>query len=866
MSFQPDITSKWLDIVYSETPGFINICSTLNWAGRCYPSGDTDIALEYIQELDKAGAEGIYLRATTLRSVPESGRGSDELSFYLPGLWADIDIAGPGHKTSQQLPPDIASAMCIVDESGLPEPSHWVHSGGGLYPWWLLRNPVEISDLEDFRALSGGWQKVLEASAKRLGYHYGSGVGDLSRVLRIPGTVNRKAGIERPCAELEGHSWDGPLYEAAELFEALAAATPDPEPPKQSRLEVKLNRLPGDGSRPGDDFERRVSWHGLLLPLGWQWVYKRGDKWHLRRPGKLQGGASATLSDTTGNLFVFSEECHPLESFKHYSKFAFYTAIEHNGDFASAAKELGRLGYGTPRDVDSDSQLVFASVKTATGQAVAAQTPSQPTAMEPVPVDTWRKSYSRPKLTPQDVLAESFDMHGAGNLYAKAYDGAFRYCGFQKAWHFWDGQLWRRDQNNRFEDASKALLDIMKVAAHEATLAEEPFAKKLATHVSKMANMPSPNIPRWALSDERIATEADAFDSIDKLVTLSNGVYDLESHTLMPHDPSLLMTKQMPVKFDKDATCPGWDKFLSEVLPDVEVREYLQRAIGHALLGKAEQRALFLLHGKSGCGKSQFIRVIEQLFGDFAETATPQTFNGASKTASITNDLNDLKGKRFVTVSELDEGETFNEALVKRLTGGDTAKSRALWQENTKWRVKFGLFMATNHLPRLTSDDDAIWRRVKPVHFPTIVKNTGTEVLDLGNKLFAAEAAGILNWVLDGVRAYQERGLDDLPQITAAVDTYRKDVDVVAQFASQGAEEGYFEVGEGLEIQSTALHNLFTSWCNANGIKGVLSLRRFSIRLERTGFHKKKTSSANFFTGIGPGRRGVMGTMFPLRT
>lgn len=854
---------EWLEILHGDSPGYLSLCAMVDgkFGGQIYEPGDVDAAMNYIQRQNNRGAEGIYLRATTLQSKPEQGRGGDDLSYMFPGLWADIDLAGPGHKSKGVLPPTVEEGMRIVAESGLPQPSHWIHSGGGLYPWWLLREPAEIDDIETFRALSSGWQRIIETASKKLGYTYGAGIGDLSRVLRIPGTINRKAGLERPCTALEGHAWSGPTYTLPELLGALEAATPSPPPP--SRLEVKQTTI--NGLRPGDDFERQMSWYDLLLPQGWQWVYKRGDKWHLRRPGK-NSGTSATLSDTTGNLFIFSEECHPLEAFRHYSKFAWYAFTQHHGNFAEATKDLSAKGFGTPlersappvRNVLLDSCEAVETAATdmeSQGETVPHTTPELPS--RPV---NWKEKFSPPVLTVEEFLTEDFDLQGAGNLFAKAYEDAFKYCDDTKLWWFWDGKLWQR-AGERFEQASKRLLDIGKLAARQATVAEQPYAKALNAHVKRLANASSPNIGRWARSDDRIAIKCEELDANSHLVTVANGIYDLDSHTVMPHDPKMLLTKQLPVAFDKDATAPQWEAFLAQSLPDPEIRTYLQKAIGHTLLGNAEQRALFLLHGPSGTGKSVFIRMMEQLFGDFAETATPATLNASSKTATLTNDLNDLKGKRFVSISELDEGEVLNESLVKRLTGGDTAKSRGLWQENSKWRVQFSMWLATNNLPRLNSDDNAIWRRVKPIGFSQVAADNGGEILRLAEKIFAAEASGILNWVLEGVRMYQEHGLADLAQITDAVEAYRKEVDVVEQFLTDAAENQLVVVSEGSEIQSTRLYHIYTSWCQRNGIKAILAHRRFTPRLIRAGFTLKKTSVANIFTGIGIGHHGMLGTM-----
>ena len=208
----------WLDLLHGTSPGLISIVSNLNWGGQFFDlATQADEAAAYVRALDTQQAQGIYVRTTTLAGIPEAGpdgktrRGSVEASLSLPGFAGDIDIAGPGHKTKNLLPPDVPTAMSIVRESGLPEPTLWVHSGGGIYPWWLLDQPYDVSTewgLKRAQALANNIQTVLKRSAARLGWHYGGEVGELARVLRIPGTVNRKAGLARPAVVLEPAAYE----------------------------------------------------------------------------------------------------------------------------------------------------------------------------------------------------------------------------------------------------------------------------------------------------------------------------------------------------------------------------------------------------------------------------------------------------------------------------------------------------------------------------------------------------------------------------------------------------------------------------------------------------------------------------------
>ncbi|WP_049568691.1 hypothetical protein, partial [Nonomuraea sp. SBT364] len=237
----------WLNTLHGGAPGLLNISATNAWAGAHFttdPDG-LDAAVAYVGKLDRQGKQGIYARATTLRTAPPPGsRGPADLSLSFPGFWADIDLNVPGHKhevcaadcakghthITLPLPPDADAARNILAAAGLPEPTMWINSGGGWYPWHLLDTPhtITAATYDDIVTLSTRWQLVIEAAARTLGWHYGRGVGDLARVLRIPGTINRKADLERPCRIAEASGTTYTLDQLATLLYSIDL--PDPEP------------------------------------------------------------------------------------------------------------------------------------------------------------------------------------------------------------------------------------------------------------------------------------------------------------------------------------------------------------------------------------------------------------------------------------------------------------------------------------------------------------------------------------------------------------------------------------------------------------------------------------------------------------
>jgi putative DNA primase/helicase len=168
--------------------------------------------------------------------------------------------------------------------------------------------------------------------------------------------------------------------------------------------------------------------------------------------------------------------------------------------------------------------------------------------------------------------------------------------------------------------------------------------------------------------------------------------------------------------------------------------------------------------------------------------------------------------------------------------------------------------MVTNFLPRLNSDDAAMWTRVKPIEFPVLVKGQGPEVKKIGEKIFAEEASGVLNWLLEGVRKYQEHGLDDLQQITDAVAQYRQDVDTAAQFINAATEDQTVVRDQAAQVSARNLHAMYQKWCENNGIRW-LGERRFGQRMESLGFERKRVAGGIVWLGVGTGGYGMLGTM-----
>lgn len=153
-----------------------------------------DEAADYALGLGKVDA---YTGVGGFRVPPARGRGKAEDVAYVAGVFLDIDVLGGSHADAKKpLPADFDEAQALVEAMG-PPPSILVRTGHGLHAWWLFDEPwVFESDADKARcrALVKGWVDTGRAVAQEKGRDIDP-IGDISRVLRIPGTIHTQSGL-----------------------------------------------------------------------------------------------------------------------------------------------------------------------------------------------------------------------------------------------------------------------------------------------------------------------------------------------------------------------------------------------------------------------------------------------------------------------------------------------------------------------------------------------------------------------------------------------------------------------------------------------------------------------------------------------
>ena len=438
-------------------------------------------------------------------------------------------------------------------------------------------------------------------------------------------------------------------------------------------------------------------------------------------------------------------------------------------------------------------------------------------------------------------------------------------------WTLWDGKRWKADDRGVVAGLGKKIIDGLFDEAQDALATAAQAAEGLKNaddstrdrlkmaydEAQKQAN----GLLRWAmqsqtqqkiqamlaLAESDLPAAVDEFDRDPWLLNCQNGILDLKTGKLRPHDPAARMTKLAGAAYDPEARCPLWLAFLERVFAgDRELIAFIQRAVGYSLTGNTSEQALFFLYGTGNNGKSVFSETLQALLGDYANKTPTDTLMLKHADGAVPNDLARLPGARVVVAAELEQGRRLNESLVKDLTGGDHITARFLHREFFEFEPTFKIWMYGNHAPVIRGTDDGIWRRMRRIPFTVTIPEAERDPF-LPEKL-AGELEGILAWAIQGCLAWQQHGLGLPEAVKQATASYRADQDVLAAFMNDCVI-----IGSRFKVTKKALYSAYKTWAEDNG-ETAINARRFGQAMQERGYRineREGHTGLSIFTGIG---------------
>lgn len=527
---------------------------------------------------------------------------------------------------------------------------------------------------------------------------------------------------------------------------------------------------------------------------------------------------------------------------------------------ASVAKALARLkglleGYGaacwviylpsTPdgRKVGLDDYLVQGH---STDELLSLAEPElRPVSPEPAtPTDPASpEQISRPGHRPCTDLgnAERFDDRWGREV---------RYSSTLGAWLIWDGKRWRQDDAGRITQLGVQVIRMIWLEAAGVDTKER--RQELAAHAHRSES--AARIDAMLVLARSFMPLEDGIRSIDALLdpdpwplNCRNGTVDLRDGSLRPHNPTDWITRLVDLDYRPAATCPRWERFLEEILPDPATRAFVHRALGYSATGSAREREVIVAWGSGRNGKGTLVKQVAGILGEYAARASTEVVL-MKRPGAIPTDIAELRGRRLVYLSESGEGRRLDEAALKDLTGGEDIPARHLYGRWFSFRPSFTPWILTNHKPIVRGSDEAIWDRLNLVPFtrrfrkPDDPEDGAPPADPRLDEYLEKERPGILGWLIRGAVDWYRSGLPKPEAVRAATSAYREEMDAVGEFLSE-----ICSTDPQAWVTAGALYKAYADW--VSGEKPLSSIA-FGQRLIERGYRADRRYVAQKQTRI----------------
>lgn len=411
-------------------------------------------------------------------------------------------------------------------------------------------------------------------------------------------------------------------------------------------------------------------------------------------------------------------------------------------------------------------------------------------------------------------------------------------------WFVWQGTHWEPDRTGESMRLAKQTVRTIHLEAERITdedkrgaFQQHAFKSEGAERIRAIVDL--------AKTEPEISIREDQLDRDSWLFNVQNGTLDLSTGRLLKHKKTDYITKLSPVEFQRDAHAPRWMQFLDDIFAgDAALIGFIQRALGYTLTGDIREHCLFFCYGQGRNGKSTFLETIRELLADYSLQADFATFQ-STRNDGPRHDLARMRGARMVSAIEARGDRSFDETVLKQMTGGDTVTARNLYESSFEFKPQFKLWLAANHLPLVREQTEAFWSRILMVPF-TVIIPAHKRKKNLAKQLIK-ELPGILNWILEGCAEWRRHGLMAPDTVRKAISEYKEEYDVLSEFFKERCRLDFNEW-----TTRSALYQSFSDWWMETRGRNPLSHTVFNRMLsERTDIRPRKREGHRGWRGIG---------------
>lgn len=445
---------------------------------------------------------------------------------------------------------------------------------------------------------------------------------------------------------------------------------------------------------------------------------------------------------------------------------------------------------------------------------------------------------------------EHYTLNDSGNALRFVHDHGerVRFVPDRGVWRVWTETHWADDPGDLV--VMRLARETVERMREEAEAITNPgAAKALRAHARGSGDHARlRGMLKVAATVEGIGVRSTAFDQLPGKLAVANGMLDLSSGELSPHDPANLNTRCVPTPYDPEAQAPKFLAALERTQPDPIVRLFLQTFIGQALHGTRPEQLMVWMHGRGGRnGKSFLADLLLLLLPGYAIETSASSFVSDDKRNpnAPRSDLTRLQGSRLVFGQESNDRRRLDGPRLKQLTGDSSFTARANHQDEGGIPVTFSLMVLTNPLPNADEADDALWSRFVRVPYDVVIPRE-ERIPDYYKIIYKAEAAGVLAWAVRGATSYAHEGLTIPASLIEATAEWRRRIGTVERYMKT-----YTRRSEGGSLGLLFLHSGYTK-VEQQHHGNPIGVESFRTRLEQLGYAIEDGETGETVLGVRP--------------
>jgi P4 family phage/plasmid primase-like protien len=458
----------------------------------------------------------------------------------------------------------------------------------------------------------------------------------------------------------------------------------------------------------------------------------------------------------------------------------------------------------------------------------------------------------------EDAAGTASDYDVSMVVYAR-YRDEFRCASYvNNDWYYYVGHIWRNSEKGvellkrLSSDIAKVFLEKELIEGEKLRLsgacphnkdpdpecdtckAEAQKKKYLTVRLKLKSNAFKNNVMRECQVLFFDPDFAKKLDDNKHLIAFNNGVFDTLCQKFREGRPDDCISMCTNLDYNPDIKYnefPCWEElksFLDKILPISSVRTFFLKHLATNLSGVFQPRFM-IMTGNGSNGKSMLMNLMSTGMGDYCYKVNVAMFTQKrGKAGAAAPELIRMRGKRFVMMSEPDEGDPLSTGILKELTSCEKVSGRDLFAGSKniiEFDVQAKFHLACNEKPPVNTTDGGTWRRLKVVHFPSkfVANPQGPNqyMVDetIQQKVLSPEwATCFMNYL---VHLYTEgKGLGKLSapsEVDAYTNEYQDDSDIIARYIHE-----YIHAREGAEgddvngIGWTEVSSTFQEWKRQN--------------------------------------------------